>query len=89
MIVTNTRFSSIHLDLLAAKIIPDPFIGENEADLQWIHSKTWIYNTTFDAVPVREHEHVDLVFEGLDTFAKVKMNGSEILECVIIKRDSE
>lgn len=79
LLANQTRGTSIHLDLLAANRIPDPFVGENEAQLQWIHSKTWEYTTTFDAAPVQDHERVDLVFEGLDTFATVKLNGQEIL----------
>ena len=34
---------SIHLDLLAANRIPDPFIGMNEKLIQWVHSKDWVY----------------------------------------------
>ncbi|CAM1510746.1 Fc.00g082590.m01.CDS01 [Cosmosporella sp. VM-42] len=71
---------SIHLDLLAAKLIPDPFIGRNEEELQWIHSKIWVYTTKFEASPVGENERVDLVLEGLDTFAIVKFNGNQILK---------
>ena len=71
---------SIHLDLLAANHIPDPFIGLNESKLQWLHDKTWIYTTTFEGTVVRQDECVDLVFDGLDTFATVKLNGSEILK---------
>ena len=70
---------SIHLDLLAAKHIPDPFIGLNESKLQWVHDKTWIYTTTFEGTAVQKDERVDLVFDGLDTFATVKLNGDEIL----------
>lgn len=73
---------SIHLDLLAAKAIPEPFIGENEANLQWIHSKTWVYTTSFEAEPAGDNECIDLVVEGLDTFATVKLNGKEILKYV-------
>jgi beta-mannosidase len=65
---------------LAAEAIPDPFIGKNEADVQWVHSKTWAYKTTFEFQPSRQHEFVDMVFDGLDTFATVKLNGREILK---------
>lgn len=75
-------FCSIHLDLLAAKLIPDPFIGQNEASLQWIHGRTWVYTTMFETTVARQDERVDLVFEGLDTFATVKLNGEEVLKCV-------
>ncbi|KAJ5619153.1 hypothetical protein N7510_003137 [Penicillium lagena] len=73
--------TNIHLDLLAANLIPDPFVGTNEADLQWIHRKSWVYTTTFEAPSVPENENLDLVFEGLDTFATVQLNGQEILKC--------
>lgn len=73
--------NSIHLDLLAAGLIPDPFVGENEAHLQWIHSKTWVYTTSFETPPppASDNERIDLVFQGLDTFATVTLNGREIL----------
>lgn len=79
---TDTRCYSIHLDLLAAKLIPDPFIGQNEANLQWIHDKTWVYTTTFETTAASQDEHLDLVFDGLDTFGTVKLNGEKILKCV-------
>lgn len=70
---------SIHLDLLAASAIPDPFIGKNESVVQWVHSKDWVYTCEFPAQPVQENEYVVLSFEGLDTFAVVSLNGQEIL----------
>jgi beta-mannosidase len=66
--------------LLAAKVIPDPFVNQNEADLQWIDSKTWVYSTTFNATSLDQDECLDLVLGGLDTFATVKLNGTEILQ---------
>lgn len=73
---------SVHLDLLAAKLIPDPFIGQNEAGLQWIHEKTWVYTTNFETTTAHQDERMDLVFDGLDTFATVKLNREVILKCV-------
>lgn len=69
----------IHTDLLAAKKIPDPFYRDNEARLQWIGEKTWVYTRSFD-VPAEflEHENVTLLCEGLDTLATVTLNGREI-----------
>jgi len=70
----------VHTDLLAAKLIPDPFVGAPEAGLQWIGLADWEYRTTFDLdAKVLEHRHLDLVFEGLDTFAEVTLNGERIL----------
>lgn len=74
--------TNIHLDLLANGIIPDPYIAKNEQQVQWVGEQTWIYETTFDFptdVFPRENEKIVLVFEGLDTFAIVKLNGREIL----------
>jgi beta-galactosidase/beta-glucuronidase len=71
---------SIHLDLLAANRIPDPFIGMNEKLVQWVHSKDWLYKCEFQIEPIRTGEKVDLVFDGLDTFAIVDLNGKEILK---------
>jgi beta-mannosidase len=70
----------VQTDLLAAKLIPDPFDKNNEFHLQWIGLADWEYQTTFqvDAAALA-HEHVDLVFEGLDTFADVYLNDQSIL----------
>ena len=69
----------VHTDLLAAGLIPDPFLDANEDLVQWVADSDWTYSTTF-AVPeeVRSHEHIDLVFEGLDTLATITLNGTEV-----------
>jgi beta-mannosidase len=70
----------VHTDLLNAQLIDDPFYGSNEKALQWISGEDWIYRTTFE---INDHElgyqQIELVFEGLDTHASVKLNGIEIL----------
>jgi beta-mannosidase len=70
---------SIHTDLLAAGLIPDPFADDNERLVAWIGSTDWRYRTTFDWARDQE-SHTDLVFHGLDTVATVTLNGSVILE---------
>jgi beta-mannosidase len=67
----------VHTDLLAARKIPDPFDGDNETLLQWIGRTDWRYSLTFDWQPGPETRH-DLVAEGLDTFAVITLNGSEV-----------
>ncbi|MBN2176004.1 MAG: glycoside hydrolase family 2 protein [Bacteroidales bacterium] len=69
----------VHTDLLLNDKIPDPFFGDNEQKLQWIGESGWTYKTTFDADNILENEHVELVFEGLDTYADVYLNDSLIL----------
>ena len=68
-----------HTDLLAAGLIPDPFIDANETLVAWVADGEWTYTTTFTVEDeVRGHEHIDLVFEGLDTLATVTLNGTEV-----------
>jgi beta-mannosidase len=70
----------VQSDLLAARLIPDPFYGDNESRLQWIGLTDWEYRTTFQVdASTLQHEHVDLGFEGLDTYAEVFLNEQPVL----------
>lgn len=71
---------SVHTDLLAQGLIPDPYVGAPEAQLQWIGLADWEYRASFD-VPAASlaRPHAELVFEGLDTFAEVELNGAPLL----------
>jgi len=71
----------VHTDLLANKLIPDPFYRDNEPKLQWIGKTDWEYETTFDAGSgLLARRRVELVFEGLDTYANVTLNGRPVLD---------
>jgi len=71
---------TVHTDLLANKLIPDPFFGTNESKLKWIDSTDWEYKTRFDVpVSLSSQENLSLVFDGLDTYADVFLNGRLIL----------
>ena len=65
----------VQTDLFKDGLIPDPFYQDNDTRLQWIGLTDWEYRTTFqvDAATLA-HDHVDLVFEGLDTYADVYVN---------------
>jgi hypothetical protein len=39
---------TVHTDLFANKIIPDPFYGDHESRLQWIESENWEYQSSFN-----------------------------------------
>ena len=71
--------TNVHLDLLSHGLIPDPYIGKNEQAVQWVGLQAWDYRTEF-ATPDALSENVVLVFEGLDTYATVRLNGSIILK---------
>jgi len=78
--ITATVPGLVHTDLLNANLIPDPFYGFNEDSLQWIGNRQWVYTLDFEADwSAMQHQHLQLVFEGLDTYAQVKLNGQEIL----------
>ncbi|HEY6253711.1 MAG TPA: glycoside hydrolase family 2 TIM barrel-domain containing protein [Candidatus Angelobacter sp.] len=71
----------IQTDLLRNNLIPEPFDQDNESRLQWIGRLNWEYRTTFDVdAATLARQHVDLVFEGLDTFAQVFLNDQLILK---------
>ena len=66
----------VHTDLLRAGEIPDPFWATNEAGLQWIDERDWEYSSEFEADDaLLGEEAVDLVADGLDTVATVRVNG--------------
>ncbi|GAA0950943.1 glycoside hydrolase family 2 protein [Kribbella koreensis] len=67
----------VYSDLLAAGVIPDPFDGDNEGKLHWIGKTSWSYRTDFDWEP-DEHAVQEIVAEGLDTAARVVLNGTVI-----------
>ena len=64
------------LDLLSAGAIEDPFYRDNETKLQWIEEADWEYTLRFHVSEnVLERDCVDLVFEGLNVYADVFLNG--------------
>ena len=71
-----------HTDLLAHGLIPDPFHGTNELDVQWVGETDWLYKLEFeiDEISSRLEGQTDLCFDGLDTFARIWLNGELILE---------
>ncbi|KKZ65862.1 beta-mannosidase [[Emmonsia] crescens] len=72
--------TNVHLDLMHHGLIPDPFTGKNELDVQWVGEKPWVYKTSFDAPALKDGDKAVLAFDGLDTHAAVLLNGTKILE---------
>src|ERR1043165_7236206 len=70
----------VHTDLLANKMIDDPFYRDNEKRLQWIGKTDWEYRTTFNVSPATlKRQNVEIVFHGLDTYANVFVNDVSVL----------
>ncbi|CAL5868501.1 uncharacterized protein PFLUO_LOCUS2727 [Penicillium psychrofluorescens] len=73
--------TEIFTDLIDAKVIPDPFIDENERLVQWVGEADWEYACDFQYEPDSGHSRQDLLFAGLDTVATVYLNDQDkILE---------
>ena len=71
----------VHTDLLAAGKIPDPFYRANEDSVRWIPERDWVYTRTFTVTPdILARDRVRLVCLGLDTLAKIRINGVSVGE---------
>jgi len=72
---------TVHSDLFENQLIPDPFFGNNEKELQWIENENWVYESTFSLSEKEfSNESIELEFDGLDTYATVYINGKMVLE---------
>lgn len=72
---------TIHTDLMDNGIIQDAFYGCNEKDVQWVGERDWIYKSQFTIdSSVLKRPNILLVFDGLDTYADVFLNGDMILQ---------
>ena len=71
--------SVVQQSLYENGLIPHPYLGTVENDLLWISDHPWDYTLHFDAdKDLFEKENIELVFEGLDTYAEVKLNGEKL-----------
>ncbi|HWX66918.1 MAG TPA: glycoside hydrolase family 2 protein [Rhodanobacter sp.] len=71
---------TVQTDLLAAKLAVDPFQRDNEAAIQWVGLSDWQYRTNFDVDRATlERRHIELVLDGVDTFADVYLNGHQLI----------
>ncbi|WP_199614159.1 beta-mannosidase [Paenibacillus alkalitolerans] len=70
----------VHTDLLRNVKISHPFYGTNERGLQWIDKQDWEYESVFDVdEQTFSQSNVEIVFDGLDTYADVYLNGHHVL----------
>lgn len=70
---------TVHLDLLAHQLIPDPYLGENENLVQWVERKTWQYRTTFNCQPLTYFKNLELILDGVDTHSEIYIDGEKVL----------
>lgn len=73
----------IHLDLLAQNKIPDPFMEDNEYQVQWVEECGWIYQCKFNLPDsmrkdIQSGGRVELLLEGVDTYCAIFLNRKKI-----------
>ena len=72
--------SVVQQSLYENGLIPHPYLGTVENELLWISDHVWDYALRFDVDEgLLEKEVVELVFEGLDTYADISLNGYELI----------
>ncbi len=69
--VPGDGISALH----AAGAIADPYFGRNEYGLRWICGRDWVATRRFD----HAGGDAELVVDGLDTVAEVRLNGVLVL----------
>ncbi|MEE0807731.1 MAG: hypothetical protein U0L84_00030 [Acutalibacteraceae bacterium] len=70
---------NFELDMLDAGLIEDPFYADNVLALQELEDTYLWYATTFTA-DIKERREYFLLFEGIDTFGEIYLNGEKIGE---------
>lgn len=67
----------VHTALRAASVIPDPYFGRNENDVQWVAHRDWIIERRFAVDEVDADWYLDI--DNLDTVAVVFVNDIPVL----------
>ncbi|QND45843.1 glycoside hydrolase family 2 protein (plasmid) [Rhizobium lusitanum] len=66
---------NVHTDLLSARLITNPYLDVNEISQDWIGRSAWRYRMAFNW-DSDDADQVDLSCLGLDTAARVELNGT-------------
>ncbi|WP_179957730.1 beta-mannosidase [Exilibacterium tricleocarpae] len=66
----------VHQTLLAQGLIEHPYVGLNEADVQWVAAQTWVLEKAFELSVAQVHAPcLELQIDELDTLAEICLNG--------------
>lgn len=69
----------VYTDLINNNIIGDVFYEYNDTETRWVSKTNWSYSYQFQIDQgFYDSNYIDLVFEGLDTFATISINNEEI-----------
>ena len=66
--------------LIEAGIVPDPYIGVNENDIQWVRNFNWTWTRNFEAdADFLKQKRIWLEIDSLDTVGEVFINEKKVL----------
>ncbi len=69
----------VHLDLMAAGLMPEPLFSTNAPSCRWVEDRSWWYRLRFTADPaILAAQTRALVCEGLDYDAELFLNGQRL-----------
>ncbi len=72
---------SVQEVLLKNMILPNPFYGKNEELFTWVEKEEWTFiSEYFYSDKIKKFEFVELNFHSIDTYAKIYINDSLVLE---------
>ncbi len=78
-VVQQSLYENGLIDSVECSAFPHPYLGTVENQLLWISDHPWDYTLHFNAdMELLEKENVELVFEGIDTYADVSLNGEKL-----------
>ncbi|MEI6916359.1 MAG: sugar-binding domain-containing protein, partial [Armatimonadota bacterium] len=69
---------TVHMDLERSGQIEDVNIGPNVQKARWVEEQVWVYRKRFNAPHEALGQSAWLVFDGLDLYAQVYLNGEKI-----------
>ncbi|MCP3729732.1 hypothetical protein M9978_04750 [Sphingomonas sp. MG17] len=67
-----------YLALIAVGRLAHPYASRNEAAAAWVREREWWWHAVVELAPAQPGETVELVFDGLDTFADIFIDGELI-----------
>lgn len=70
----------VHHILLDAGEIPDPYVRDNEAAVQWVHQHDWVLETAFELSEADLAGQATLRLAFVDTHASVVINDQPVAE---------
>ncbi len=78
MVLDTPVPGDIHPTLRDAGKLPDYFMGRNSDKCLWTSEKDWLYFRDIDIPGNLAGKRIELVFDGLDLFTTVYVNGSAV-----------